>query len=249
MKSDKLFANCHFKTNNSSPLYLQLKNYFLTLINSDELSPGDLLPSEFKLCTIFNLSRNTVRKAIKELCNEKILYTIKGSGTYVSDTTIYHTFNELLPIYAKSISQQIIAYDIVVLEFKTTNCNLDIAQKLNLNLNDPVIYLKRLYEVKSQPIFYCETFITNGVINDIFSHDMSKVGLYKLISTNSGATIHSSKKTLKSAIATKIDLEIFRTKRMIPLLIENVISYNKFYVPIETSFIKYNGALNTIIYN
>lgn len=53
------------------------------LITSKYLNPGDILPSEAKLCAVFGIGRSTAREAIKILKAENMLEIRKGIGTFV----------------------------------------------------------------------------------------------------------------------------------------------------------------------
>ena len=48
------------------------------------LSPGDLLPSESQLCAEYNVSRETVRRGLKELDSEGLIYSRPKVGYFVS---------------------------------------------------------------------------------------------------------------------------------------------------------------------
>ncbi|NLM14192.1 MAG: FadR family transcriptional regulator [Epulopiscium sp.] len=54
------------------------------MIVSQELMPGDKLPSEAELCEILGISRSTVREAIKILIAENIVEIKRGKGTFVT---------------------------------------------------------------------------------------------------------------------------------------------------------------------
>ena len=53
-------------------------------IFSGEYKPGDMLPSEYTLCASFDASRETVRKALKALGNEGLIYSRSKVGNFVS---------------------------------------------------------------------------------------------------------------------------------------------------------------------
>jgi GntR family transcriptional regulator, transcriptional repressor for pyruvate dehydrogenase complex len=54
------------------------------LIESGQLAPGDKLPPERTLAETFNVSRNSVREAIRVLSEKGILESRQGAGTYVT---------------------------------------------------------------------------------------------------------------------------------------------------------------------
>ncbi len=53
-------------------------------IQTSDLQAGEKLPNENQLSVLFEVSRNTVRKAIKILVSKNILEVQHGSGTFVS---------------------------------------------------------------------------------------------------------------------------------------------------------------------
>lgn len=70
---------------NNIPKYMDIVKW-----TTDQITTGDLLPSkkfhsENTLCEIFNVSRQTVRRALQELELMGYITRIKGSGTYISE--------------------------------------------------------------------------------------------------------------------------------------------------------------------
>jgi DNA-binding GntR family transcriptional regulator len=70
----------------SVPLYNQLIDILLQKINNGEYNPGDKIPSEQDLCEEYDISRPTVRQAIKELVQKGILIKLKGKGTFLLES-------------------------------------------------------------------------------------------------------------------------------------------------------------------
>jgi GntR family transcriptional regulator len=65
------------------PLYAQVKRRLQAMIVSGEY-PGERFYSEPELCTLFRISRATVRQAIQELVDEGLLTRVQGQGTFVN---------------------------------------------------------------------------------------------------------------------------------------------------------------------
>lgn len=71
------------KTSNV-PLYKQVKEYILRLINGSEY--GSLvLPPEIEIVRKFDISRTTVRSAYMELVSEDVLERVPGKGTFIKE--------------------------------------------------------------------------------------------------------------------------------------------------------------------
>ena len=78
-------------------LYRDIYDYLRKRIFSGDFGPGDMLPSENTLCARFGASRETVRKGLKALENDGIIYSVEKKGYFVaapnhSDFTL--TFTE-----------------------------------------------------------------------------------------------------------------------------------------------------------
>ena len=66
------------------PKYLEVVEWVKQQIDTGKLKAGNKIPSENALSNQFGLSRQTVRHAISVLENDEIVYSLRGSGTYIS---------------------------------------------------------------------------------------------------------------------------------------------------------------------
>ena len=64
-------------------LYQEIVTQIKNLIDNGGLQAGDQLPPERKLAEAFNVSRHSVREAIRSLEREQVLQSRPGSGTFV----------------------------------------------------------------------------------------------------------------------------------------------------------------------
>ncbi|QDK34847.1 MULTISPECIES: GntR family transcriptional regulator [Sphingomonadaceae] len=72
------------RSEEGTPLYLQLARSLREHINSGAIDPGSAVPSERELSEMAGLSRVTVRKGIEQLIGEGVLVRKQGSGTFVA---------------------------------------------------------------------------------------------------------------------------------------------------------------------
>ncbi len=96
-----------------TPIFEQIKEQILGLINSGELKPDDKLPSIRGLSSDLGLNVNTVKRAFQELEAEKVTYSVAGKGIFVSPEALNSTIvkenaeSELLRILSSSKSKGI----------------------------------------------------------------------------------------------------------------------------------------------
>lgn len=71
-----------------TPVYEQIKEQILNLINTGELKTDDKLPSVRQLASDLDLNVNTVKRAYQELETERVTYSLAGKGVFISKTAI-----------------------------------------------------------------------------------------------------------------------------------------------------------------
>ena len=68
---------------NQQKIYKLISAYLMEQIDSGKLKLGDAIYSEHTLCKMFNASRTSIRRAIREMVENNILESQQGSGTFV----------------------------------------------------------------------------------------------------------------------------------------------------------------------
>jgi GntR family transcriptional regulator len=71
-----------------TPIFEQIKEQIINLINIGELKPDDKLPSIRQLASDLDLNVNTVKRAFQELETERVTYSIPGKGIFVSPDAV-----------------------------------------------------------------------------------------------------------------------------------------------------------------
>ena len=76
--------NIELDSLSANPMYKQMAAGLRDLILDQKVKAGTALPSERKLSDLIGASRVTIRKALRELIAEGILFSRPGSGTYIA---------------------------------------------------------------------------------------------------------------------------------------------------------------------
>jgi GntR family transcriptional regulator len=71
--------------NNNIPIYLQIIESIKQDIVVGKLKAGHKMPSVRELAGILKVNPNTIQRVYQELDREKITYTKRGMGTYVTE--------------------------------------------------------------------------------------------------------------------------------------------------------------------
>ena len=101
------------------PLYQEIMKNIQDYIKSQSLEHGDVIPTEKTLSEKYKVSRVTVRKAISKLIDKEILYSVKGSGTYVAFPKFEHNlfklqgFTEEMQPFHDSIKNEVSEFSLI----------------------------------------------------------------------------------------------------------------------------------------
>lgn len=76
----------HFEKNEESrvPLWMQLRNRLVYLINSGHYQPGDQLPTIHEMAIDLSINYNTVSKVYTSLANDGYITSKRGVGAFVN---------------------------------------------------------------------------------------------------------------------------------------------------------------------
>jgi GntR family transcriptional regulator len=164
-----------------SPLYHKIKQHLLDQIISGTLKAGDMLPSETQLLTQYNASRITIRRALKELIQQGILYTIQGKGTFVAHAPIrqisgFHSFSDDIRAKGLRASSQ-------VLLFNQIPADHEIAARLHINHGDSVYQVQRVRFANDQPVAFETAYLPATLYPNLEQFDLRN-SLYEIFRTH-----------------------------------------------------------------
>lgn len=150
----------------NKPMYRQIADSLREKINAGELKPGDALPTESSLQEAFNVSRVTVRQALKLLTEEQIVESIQGSGTYVKEERVNYDIYQLTGFYEKLADRNVDTHSEVSI-FEVLKADAKLAEKLNISHEDKVWHVKRVRFIKQKPVNLEETWMPLAMFPDL----------------------------------------------------------------------------------
>lgn len=139
------------------PLYLQVKDMLVQRIVAAAWKPGAAIPNEIELSRELGISVGTVRKALDEMENERLISRRQGRGTFVIDQT-----SDECAIRFSNIRDPDgirIAGEIESCEVVPASANEAEARLLQLRSGEPVFRLRRVRVHNDQPFMVEESTI------------------------------------------------------------------------------------------
>jgi GntR family transcriptional regulator len=148
------------------PLYIQLKELFLNKIENGDWKPGQQLPTEEEIQKEYDLSRTTVRQALKELDLEAKIHRQSGKGTFVAQPKIQEG-SEAFSLDAIDFRDKGLEMTWKVLSAKNESATDHIAQSLNITVGSNVFCLRRLRIANDILIGFVVSYIAEEFIENI----------------------------------------------------------------------------------
>jgi len=138
-----------------APLYYQLYTMLRDAIASGALRSGSKMPSEKELAATFEVSRNTARRALAELANEKMVIRQRGRGTVVDYNKQHDPIHASLTDLMQGLDE--INTKVTALKIKFTVPPTEIAEKFGVG-NEELCNLHRLRNIHEVPYVYYDTW-------------------------------------------------------------------------------------------
>ncbi|MGV2994730.1 GntR family transcriptional regulator [Streptococcus porcinus] len=139
--------------NSKAPLYFQVYEDIKTRIVNGEYEEGTKLPSERKLCDLYDVSRITIRESLDRLEQEQMIRREHGKGSivlgnhYTQVLNSLYSFKDEIEKNGKQASTKVISMDrIDVTPF--------LQEKMGLTSFHSVYHLIRLRLANGQPMIY-----------------------------------------------------------------------------------------------
>ena len=179
------------------PLYYQLKQLLAERIAIGELEPGDILPTEEQLQETYQLSRTTVRQALKELEIEGRVSRHRGRGTFVSQPKIRHSSEPHFSL-TDALLQQGRQPSWRVLSAEWVPAEVDVASTFDLEPGTPVFRLRRLRLTNEEPIGYHIAHAAPAMAASIDKSQFHSGGSLRYLRGNDGLLGSYANRTLEA---------------------------------------------------
>ncbi|WFA09236.1 GntR family transcriptional regulator [Tissierella sp. Yu-01] len=219
---------------NRMPLYSQLMDIILDMIEEGDLNADDQLPSERELCEKYDVSRSTVRQAIQELEKEGYIYRLHGKGTFISpkrfkqDLLKFYSFTEEMKKIGKVPTSK-------VLDFNIIECNEKLSRKMKLKVGDSLYIFTRLRLADNEPMMLETSYVPCHRFPGLTKKQLEQMPMYDIFSKLYNVSITSAEETFQSVLTREEEAYILMYTNGFPSTMierttyenEDVIEYTK----------------------
>ena len=204
------------------PLYFQVAQHLERAIESGDVPPGTLFDNEIQLAAQFRLSRPTMRRAMEHLVDKGLVVRRRGIGTRVVQPKVRRPL-ELTSLH-DDLARSGQSPTTTVISFEMVPASAEIADRLAVPPDDPVLELVRLRGAGGLPIAKMTNYLPERVVG--FSPgDLESRGLYELLRSN-GISLHSATQTVGARSASAAEAKLLQEQRGAALLTMQRVTYD-----------------------
>ncbi|MCA9913695.1 MAG: GntR family transcriptional regulator [Anaerolineae bacterium] len=157
------------------PLYYQLKRLLLAKIESGELKPGDIFPTEQIIQETYEVSRTTVRQALSELEEDGKITRHRGRGTFVAKPKVKH-IPEQYPDLTDHMTLQGLVPGWRLLSAEWVFPSMEVGKQLQVDEEQRVFRLERLRLEHDEAIGYHIAHVAPDYAGSIDEHAFTTGG-------------------------------------------------------------------------
>lgn len=210
------------------PLYKQLFDILNTAIDSNQLKPGDRIPSEKELLNTFNVSRVTIRRAIQELAYQNKVLCVPGKGSFVlqpkiEPLTALTSFSENMRAqgYEPSYRDTSISY---------VEPNKKVQTLLKVGQTEKVLNINRMMLAGGLPMAIQNVYLPKRIYERnpaLFTPDiLNKISLYKILELEIGIPLYRADEWVDSSKATQEEANLLHIKKNDSILVIERVTYS-----------------------
>lgn len=190
--------------NIQKPLYIQLRDILVDMIESGELSPGDVLPGERTLAEMYDISRVTVRKCIGSLVDEGYIIRSHGKQNMVAKKKLNHHLGRLVGIVEELFNTKGIVVTVKVIRKEYDIASPTIKKHLKLNdTNGKNIYtFSRVLYKNGQSLAINHSHVPYDIGKLVDSLDLTKDKVFAYLE-NCGFNLSYGEQEITSGLCTK----------------------------------------------
>jgi GntR family transcriptional regulator len=211
----------------------RLRDELLEEITSSQLQPGTKLPTEGQLAKRFNVSRATVRDAVRALIEAGYVTRRRGSGSYVAERRrMPHGLDSTLS-YLAMIESAGVRAGMHVLGAAFEECSED-DSPLQPSAGDTVLAVERVRTANDRPVIYSHDRIPARLLRTDLDLRNLDPSLFALLSSSGHAADHATA-TLRAVASTSHTANVLGIRRGKPLLYIEEIDYDRDGTPVMLS--------------
>ncbi|MGO9133376.1 MAG: GntR family transcriptional regulator [Methylovirgula sp.] len=222
------------------PLYVQIKDTLRQRILDGVYAPHERLPSENTLMNIFEVSRITVRQALRDLHNEGLVFSAQGKGTFVSKPKAVQDVQQLQGLEEAMVAKGYVAGTKLV-SMGQKRPTKAVRAALQLSSGEDVVEIKRVRHLNFEPVSVDLSYFPMDIGSKLINCDVTG-DIFPLLENELGQRLGAADLKLEAILPDSEDLQdLLQMKAGDPILRVERMTYTADGRPIDFEYLSFRG--------
>jgi GntR family transcriptional regulator, transcriptional regulator of bglA len=202
--------------------YKEIADFLEQEIRDGKFDETKKLPTEEELIKKFEVSRNTIRKAINQLVNLGLVYQVQGSGMFLRDKSVTDYINlGSLRGLTKDLTSKIIETKILALD--VVEADEVLAKQLRCEEGTKLYYIKRLRIVDKEPFSIEISYFKKDIV-PYLNEEIASSSIYSFLIEDLKLNIGFADKVINCEKIDEASARVLHVNAQDPaLIIENTV--------------------------
>lgn len=184
--------------------YIEIYDYLKNKIINEDFKSGEKIPSESSLTELFNVSRNTVRRAINQLSLEGLVTSVHGKGVFVLEKQQFKFLVGGLQSFKEASLHNEIEYSTNLHKFKEIIIDEKLSKKTGFAIGSKAYYIVRSRYVNGDYSILDINYFLKDVVKDL-NENIARNSVYEYIETILNLKIAGAQKVIAMESVNNLD--------------------------------------------
>jgi len=161
------------------------------------------LPAEPDLAEGLEVSRGTIRRALRTLIDGGLLVQVRGRGTFVTPVSLEQPIGQELLSLAEGLEREGIAYETEVIDTSVGRPREQVAALLEIADDELTFQIRRRRLIDGSPVALLDNVVRRELCPGIEANDFRRETLFGLLERVYGLTIVFGRRTFEAQAATE----------------------------------------------
>ena len=222
----------------SRPLYQKVYDQLAAELGSGALTPGDRFPPERELCQRLNVSRVTLRRALKQLEIDGVL--VSAPRGWLVAGALEKAPNELLG-FSELARARGLEPTSQIIRARLRPASIDEAELLQVAPGSELVELVRLRLLDGVPTAVDDSCVPSSLVPGLLEQDLDSMSLYRTLENDHGIVVSHADYSVEARAADGEVAELLGVRPGEPLLVARQTTYDQAGVAVQHAQISYRG--------
>lgn len=194
------------------PLWSQVLDDLRGRLLAGEFAEG--FPSDAEMTRHYDVSRHTIRDAVRRLQVEGVVERARGRGTFVRQRPVEQQLGTLYSLYRSAEEQGFVQESVV--RYLEVRRDAEAAAMLDCGREEPLVYLERIRRIDGRPVVLDCSWLPARLASPLLEADFSRTALYRELDARCGLRPDSGWERVRPVLPTAEQRELLGMRSRAP---------------------------------